>query len=196
MPTTMNSDQALQALKDGNQRFIDGTPTRPHQDKTRLNEVASGQSPFVAILSCADSRVPPEVIFDQGLGDVFVIRVAGNIAADPTVMASLEFAVGSLGTPLILVLGHQYCGAVAAAVKGDALPGHLNSLVQAIKPAVEQVQGQAGDTVDNAVTANVQRVVEQLKNTAPIIADKFNTSALKIVGARYNLDSGTVEFLA
>lgn len=196
MATTITADEALQRLMEGNVRYIEGTPARPNQDKGRLMEVAKGQKPFAIILGCADSRVPAEILFDQGIGDIFVVRVAGNVAQDPTVIASLEFAVGALGAPLIMVLGHQYCGAVAAAVKGDALPGHLNSLVQAITPAVERSKGQPGDALDNAITANVQVIVEGLRTLGPILAEKVSSGALKVVGARYNLDNGIVELVA
>lgn len=196
MTTTITSEEALQKLMEGNRRYIEGTPQRPNQDKERLLTVAKGQKPFAIILGCADSRVPAELLFDQGIGDIFVVRVAGNVANDPTIIASLEFAVGSLGVPLLVVLGHQYCGAVATAVKGDSMPGHLNSLTQAIAPAVERARSMPGDLVDNATTANIQLIVEKLKSLAPILSDNVQSGALKIVGARYNLDNGVVELIA
>ncbi len=193
--TSMTSDQALQALIDGNARYVAGNPTHPHQDMQRLNEVAQGQTPFAIILSCADSRVAPEVFFDQGVGDIFVIRVAGNVATDDTVVASMEYAVEMLGVPLLMVLGHQRCGAVGAAVQGGELPGRLNSLAKAISPAVEKSKNMPGDAVENAVAANVQLNVEKLASMEPIFMRKVQAGALKIVGARYSLDTGRVELL-
>jgi carbonic anhydrase len=195
-PTTMTADQALQALKDGNQRYTSGKPARPHQDLPYVSSLSGGQSPFAIVLSCADSRVAPEILFDQGVGDIFVLRVAGNIAEDDTIIASIEYAVANLGSPLLVVLGHQSCGAVSAAVAGGNLPGHLNSLVKAIAPAVEQAKAQSGDTVDNAIVANVHLNVEKLKTMEPIFAEKVKAGALKVVGAKYSLETGTVEWMS
>lgn len=192
MPTTMTADEALNALMDGNKRYTSGQPTHPHQDMAYIAGQAGGQSPFAIILTCADSRVAPELLFDQGVGDIFVLRVAGNIAEDPTVIASIEYAVAVLGSPLLMVLGHQSCGAVAAAVKGDDLPGHLNSLVQAIAPAVAQAKDKPGDTLTNAITANVKLNVQKLQTLEPIFAEKVSAGALKVVGATYSLQDGTV----
>jgi carbonic anhydrase len=195
-PTTMTADQALQALKDGNQRYTSGKPARPHQDLPYVSSLSGGQSPFAIVLSCADSRVAPEILFDQGVGDIFVLRVAGNIAEDDTIIASIEYAVANLGSPLLVVLGHQSCGAVSAAVAGGNLPGHLNSLVKAIAPAVEQAKAQPGDTVHNAIVANVHLNVEKLKTMEPIFAEKVKAGALKVVGAKYSLETGTVEWMS
>jgi carbonic anhydrase len=194
-PTSMTSDQALQALKDGNSRFVAGTPNHPNQDKARVASQVGGQSPFAIILSCADSRVAPEILFDQGIGDIFILRVAGNVAEDDTVLASIEYAIANLGVPLLVVLGHQACGAVGAAVKGGDLPGHLNSLVKAIGPAVEQAKGQSGDAVENTVVVNVGLQVEKMKKIEPIFASAVNAGKLKIVGAKYSLESGAVEWM-
>jgi carbonic anhydrase len=138
--------------------------------------------------------VPPEVIFDQGLGDLFVIRVAGNVL-DDIVVGSVEYAAAHLHTPLIVVLGHARCGAVGATVAGGELEGHLPSLAEAIQPAVDQVQGLPGDLVDNAVRANAKMVAEQLKSSHPVLSELVNAGALKIVAARYDLDTGLVELL-
>ncbi len=193
-PTTMTSEQALQALKEGNQRFVNGTPTHPNQDKARVASQVGGQSPFAIILSCADSRVAPEILFDQGIGDIFILRVAGNIAEDDTVIASIEYAVANLGSPLLVVLGHQSCGAVTAAVAGGNLPGHLNSLVKAISPAVEQAKTKPGDTTVNAIEANVHLTVEKLKTMQPIFADAVNAGKLKVIGGLYSLETGAVQW--
>jgi carbonic anhydrase len=139
-PTNLSATDALTRLKEGNRRFIDSQATHPRGDGTRRQELVSGQRPFSIILGCADSRVAPELVFDEGLGDLFVIRVAGNIA-DDVVLGSIEYAVAHLGVNLVVVLGHQSCGAVNAAVenvdvKGPATQTHIDSLIDAIRPAV------------------------------------------------------------
>lgn len=159
--TKISAEQALKRLIEGNQRYMSRKWNRPNQDEQRLLETAKGQHPFAIVLSCADSRVPPELVFDQGLGDLFVVRIAGNIIND-AVLGSIEYAAEHLGVPLVMVLGHERCGAVAAAVEGGNAPAHINSLVKAIQPAVERVKGKAGDLLDNAVRANVELVVEQM----------------------------------
>lgn len=196
MPTTMTADEALQALVYGNQRFISGNATHPNQDMGHVASLSEGQSPFAIILSCADSRVAPELLFDQGVGDLFILRVAGNIAEDPTIIASIEYAVAVLGSPLIVVMGHQSCGAVGAAVAGDDLPGHLNSLVHAIAPAVEQARDREGDLLANAISANVALNVAKLQTLEPIFAEKVKAGQLKVVGAVYSLETGKVELTA
>jgi carbonic anhydrase len=144
----------------------------------------------VTVLSCADSRVTAEIIFDQGLGDIFDVRVAGNIATPDTV-GSIEYAVELLETPLLMVLGHERCGAVTAAVANEPLPGDIGTFVQAILPAVNQVKGMPGDAVDNAVSANVRYQVEQVLRS-PLVRDRQRSGQLQVVGARYDLDTGTV----
>lgn len=185
-------DEALKRLMDGNQRYVAGKPERPNQGGDRRAAVAKGQQPFAVILGCADSRVAPELLFDQGLGDLFVVRVAGHVLSD-VALGSIEYAAEHLKTPLIVVLGHQKCGAVEAALKGGEAPGQIGSLVRAIKPAVDKVKGQPGDPLDNAVKANVELVVAQLAAAKPIIAELAEHGKLKIVGARYKLDTGVVE---
>jgi carbonic anhydrase len=186
-------DAALQKLMAGNQRFIQHQPQYPNQSAARLQEVAQAQHPFATILSCADSRVPAEILFDQGIGDLFDVRVAGNIVTSETI-GSIEYAVVLLGTPVLMVLGHERCGAVTAAVANKPLPGEIGSFVKAILPAVEQVKGQSGDAVDNAVSANVRYQMEQLKRS-PLLAEKLESGELKIVGGRYDLDTGTVTMI-
>ena len=192
----MAADEALKRLVEGNKRFVGGKPRHPNQGARRRGEVARGQHPFAVVLGCADSRVPPEVVFDQGLGDLFVVRVAGNIA-DDAVVGSLEYAVEHLGARLIMVLGHAKCGAVAAAVeaagKPGALPGHVGSLVNPILPAVQEARGQPGDLLDNAVRANVERVVRRLQSSEPVLAEMVKGGKGKIVGARYDLGTGEVQ---
>ena len=184
-------DDALKRLMEGNQRFVQQQSKHPDQSPARLKEVAQGQHPFATVLSCADSRVPPEILFDEGIGDLFDIRVAGNIVT-PEVLGSVEYAVAVLGTPLLMVLGHERCGAVTAAVKGERLPGQMGAFVQAIKPALAKTQGKSGDPVDNGVIANVQYQIEKLKQSSTILSERSQAGKLKIVGCRYDLDTGEV----
>jgi carbonic anhydrase len=190
-PKPVPPDQALQRMLEGNKRFVQERRKNPNQSLLRLKETALVQYPFAAMLSCADSRVPTEIIFDQGFGDLFVVRMAGNVVS-PTAVGSLEFATAVLGAQLIVIMGHERCGAVAAAVKGDPLPGRIGTFVEDIKPAVARVKGKAGDPVDNAVVANVQYQVEVLKETSVMLTQLIQEGKLKIVGGRYDLDSGEV----
>ena len=186
----VTADEALARLLAGNKRFVEGKPTRPHQDTARRAELAKGQSPIAVIMSCSDSRVPPELVFDQGLGDLFVVRLAGEVVDDDGV-GSIEYAVEHLGVRFVLVLGHDRCGAVDAALKGST-EGHIKNLVDAIRPAVEKAKGAAGDPVRNAVEANVRLVVEELKTSKPILAAMVAEKGLKIMGARYDVETGVV----
>jgi carbonic anhydrase len=158
----------------------------------------AGQNPFAAILSCADSRIAPEYAFDSGRGDLFVCRVAGNFANNESV-ASLEYAVAELGTPLILVLGHDACGAVNATIKslkdGTTLPGHLPSLVEALAPAVKAVSQQGGDTLANAIKKNVVDNVIKLSSATPILNAAVEQGKLKVAGGIYRLKDGRVEMV-
>ncbi|MBD1915203.1 MULTISPECIES: carbonic anhydrase [Cyanophyceae] len=189
-PSSLSPEEALQRLIDGNQRFTGHHLEHPDQSEERVLELTQSQHPFATVLSCADSRVAAEIIFDQGLGDIFDVRVAGNIAT-PEVVGSIEYAVELLETPLLMVLGHERCGAVTAAVKNEPLPGDIGTFVQAILPAVNQVKGQPGDAVDNAVTANVRYQVEQVLMSS-LVRDRQRSGQLQVVGARYDLDTGTV----
>jgi carbonic anhydrase len=189
----VSPEAALQKLVEGNQRFIRHQLQHPDQSEARMRELTQAQHPFATVLSCADSRVTAEIIFDQGLGDIFDVRVAGNIAT-PEVVGSLEYAVALLGTPLLMVLGHERCGAVTAAVENGPLPGAMGTFVQAILPAVNQVKGQAGDVVDQAVTANVRYQMNQLLRSQ-LIRDRTQAGQLHLVGARYDLDTGAVTLI-
>jgi carbonic anhydrase len=183
-----------QRLLDGNQRYVQEKLTHPDGTRARITELAQGQHPFAIILSCADSRVPPEIIFDQGLGDLFTIRVAGNVV-DDHVLGSIEYAVEHLNVKYIMVLGHERCGAVDATVKGGHAPGHVASLVRAITPAVHAVKGKPGDLLDNAVRENVKMVVKQLQMSRPILEERVAKKELVIEGGRYDLDDGSVTIL-
>jgi carbonic anhydrase len=188
-----NPDAALQMLIDGNQRFVNNMRQNPNQDFTRITQVAPSQAPFAAILGCADSRFPSEIIFDQGFGDLFVCRVAGNVAT-PEEIGSLEFGTLVLGAKVLMVIGHERCGAVKAAIEGGELPGQIGSLTKAIKPAVESSKNQAGDKVENAVKANVRLQANRLKDS-PVINKLVEEGKLKIVGGYYDLDTGAVEIV-
>lgn len=190
----VDPEAALQMLIEGNARFVKMSPQHPDQSTERRAVVAKGQTPFAIILSCSDSRVPPELIFDQGLGDLFVVRLAGNIV-DNSALGSIEYAAEHLGARLILVLGHERCGAVTAAVNGGKLPGHIAEIVQNIMPAVETHRGADGKAdVETCITENVNRVVKELKGAKPIISELVEAGKLAVFGAKYDLDSGTVDF--
>lgn len=191
---SVTPEESLKRLQDGNGRFVADTPKQTTKDAKRRAEVAQGQKPFAIIVSCSDSRVGPEVVFDQGLGDLFVVRSAGHVV-DDVGLGSIEYAVEHLGASLILVLGHERCGAVAATVAGGEVHGHLPAIVKAIKPAVAKAKGQPGDAVDNAVRAQVLEVVGQLQKAGPVLAERVNAGKLRVVGARYDLDTGQVEVI-
>ncbi|MFL6352521.1 MAG: carbonic anhydrase [Bryobacteraceae bacterium] len=190
----VSGDQALSQLIEGNRRYSRQQAQHPNQTPARRKELESGQHPFAVIVSCSDSRVPPEVIFDQGLGDLFVIRVAGNIAADD-VLGSIEYAVEHLHTKLILILGHEKCGAVSAAVEGGNAPGHLSSLVSAIQPSVEETRAIPGDKIHNCVLANARRTAHQIRQSEPVLRELIPREGVKVVAAYYSLDSGKVTVL-
>lgn len=189
---------ALERLEEGNQRYVEGV-TRRHDFRHEREALASGQNPYAAILSCADSRIAPEYAFDSGRGDLFVCRVAGNFANEESV-ASLEYAISVLSTPLILVLGHEACGAVDATIKSlkddTTLPGHLPSLVAGIAPAVKAVAGQGGDALANAIKQNVIDTVAKLKSSAPILSAAVEQGKLQIAGGIYRLRTGKVDMVA
>lgn len=200
----ITAQEALQQLQEGNQRFVAGTRKESDVDiQTQRAELAGGQSPFAIVLGCADSRAPVETIFDQGLGDLFVVRVAGNIAT-PTQIGSIEFAVENFGTPLIVVLGHSSCGAIKATLGALQNPGgdvspNLASLVTALQPPVQQVldSGAAeGDgLVKAAIRANVSAAVDELKGKGSGVLKAFvDRGDLQVVGAEYSLETGVVEF--
>jgi carbonic anhydrase len=190
---TLSPDAALQKLMEGNQRFVQHQPQYPDQSALRLQEVAQTQHPFATILSCADSRVPAEIVFDQGIGDIFDIRIAGNIATHEAI-GSIEYAVVLLGSPLLMVMGHERCGAVTAAVQNQSLLGDIGTLVKAIKPALKKVKDQPGDAVENAVVANVQYQIGRLKHSK-LLNKQVESGKLKIVGGRYDLDTGRVTII-
>jgi carbonic anhydrase len=180
---------------EGNHRYVRGVALR-HDFKHEREALTRGQNPFAGILSCADSRIAPEYAFDAGRGDLFVCRVAGNFINDD-VLASFEYAVQILGTPLLMVLGHQACGAIDAAIKsisdGTTLPGHLPALVTALGPAVQAARGETGNALDNTIRRNVALNVERLMTAKPIISKFVADGKVRVVGALYHLDTGKVE---
>ena len=188
--------EALARLKAGNQRFVANQLQHPNQSAERRTELARSQHPFAIVLGCADSRTSPEVVFDQGLGDLFVLRVAGNVL-NIEMLGSIEYAVEHLGAQLIVVLGHERCGAVEAARETIAskteAPGHVQSLVKAIQPAVEATTG--GDA-ETTTRVNVLNVVRALRDSLPVLKGKVAAGTVSVAGAYYDLDTGVVEFLA
>lgn len=187
-------DAALARLVAGNKRYASGKPRHPNQAADSRKAVAKAQHPFAAVVCCSDSRVPPEILFDQGLGDLFVVRLAGNIVDDDA-LGSIEYAVEHLGVRFVLVLGHERCGAVTAAVEGGEAPGKIGGVVKAIAPAVEESKGKPGDPVENVLRANVRLGTERLRSAQPILADLVASGKVKVAGARYDLDTGVVEIL-
>jgi carbonic anhydrase len=191
-------DEALQRLIEGNQRYVSGN-SKTHDFKNEREALVSGQNPFVAVLSCSDSRIAPEYAFDTARGDLFAIRVAGNFVTDEG-LASIEYGVAVLGTPLILVLGHESCGAIEAGIKAvkdhTVFPGHIPKLTDALKPSIEAVIKQPGDLVENATVQNVKNSVERLKKATPLLTDALGKGKLKIVGGIYRLATGKVELIA
>jgi carbonic anhydrase len=198
-----NGNEALSRLMEGNARFVRGNPANQGRDTVRRAELAEGQYPFATIVGCSDSRVAPEVLFDQGLGDLFIVRVAGNTASDPLLIGSIEFSVSVLKTKLVMVLGHQNCGAVKAAVEEvqgtlGSVPGDLPAVVQPILPAARAVQGQpAGDQVEAAIQENVRMQAQSLQTTASasVLTPQVQSGTLKVVGGEYILTTGEVKLL-
>jgi carbonic anhydrase len=193
----ISPDASLKRLMAGNERYIEGVARR-HDFKHEREALVGGQNPYAAILGCADSRIAPEYAFDSGRGDLFVCRVAGNFANDESV-ASLEYAVGVLNVPLILVLGHDACGAVEATIKSlkenKQLPGHLPTLVEGIAPAVKAAAQQVGNQLDNTIRQNVIDTVAHLKGAAPILSAAVDQAKLKVVGGIYRLKDGRVDLV-
>jgi carbonic anhydrase len=190
----MSAADGLKLLLEGNQRFINGKLEHPNQSVARRTEVAKGQHPFAAVLACSDSRTSPEIIFDRGLGDIFVARVAGNVA-DQVVIESLDYSVKHLGVRVVMILGHNRCGAVTAAVQGHEDEGDVGPMLSELRPAVEASKGKPGDPVENAVRENVKIVVKKLADS-PELAAMVKSGQLKIVGGIYDLDTGKIEMLS
>ena len=195
-PFPNTPDEALARLLAGNKRFVQGKPEHPRRDSAQRIKTAQGQKPFAIILTCSDSRLAPEDIFDEGLGSLFVVRVAGNTATDPVLIGSMEYSVITFGSVLLMVLGHTDCGAVKATIdvvtKGESLPGELDAVTHPIEPAVQAVQSQPADQIlDAAIHENVKLTQEGL-GQIPTFADAVQSGKLKIVGYEYQLKTGRV----
>lgn len=196
--SALTPDEALALLIDGNHAFLRDELRVPDLSAARRLSLATGQAPFCAYVTCSDSRVPPELLFGRGLGELFIIRNAGN-TVDTVAMGSIEYAVAELGVPLVVVLGHEACGAVKAAMsvveKNARFPGSIDNMIEPIIPAVLEARNQPGDAVENAVKQNVRRVVEVLrKESGPLMLHPQGEGRLKVVGAYYHLDTGRVDF--
>ena len=205
--TSLTPDMALAMLMKGNDEYLRDQPFHGMLDRQRRIAIAREQHPIAVLISCSDSRVPPELLFGRGLGELFIVRNAGN-TVDTTALGSVEYAIEHLGVPLVIVLGHERCGAVQAAVSvvkdGARFNGALGQMIEPIIPAVLEAQGEAlqgkapqgkdWDLLDQSVRANVRRVVERLKRSGPTLSDPLSRGTLKIIGARYDLDDGDVDF--
>lgn len=190
----MTGTEALTFLKAGNLRYIKGDLKHPNTDLSRRQSLKTAQNPFAVILSCADSRVIPELIFDQGLGDLFVIRVAGNVV-EKSILGSIEYAISHLNTKLIIVLGHQNCGAVKASMNGSVPCGHIGEIVQKIKPAVKMAKSMEGNHFENSIRTNAKMTSDQIKVLSPVLSQAYENEGLIIASAYYSLETGVVEFM-
>ncbi len=188
---TFGADAALAKLKEGNSRFIASTVSSAKPTAAKRAETAQGQHPFAIVVGCADSRTSPEIIFDQNLGDVFVIRTAGNLIDDHS-LGSIEYAIEHLGVRLVVVLGHSHCGAVAAAVAGESAPGHIQSLVRDIQPAVKEARGRPGAVTELAVAANAELMAKKVRTQMDV---GELAREVRILPAVYDLSSGKIEWL-
>ncbi|HEY9768377.1 MAG TPA: carbonic anhydrase [Coleofasciculaceae cyanobacterium] len=186
-------DEALNLLMEGNKRFVNNQSQYPNQDFEHIAEVAKEQFPFASILACADSRLPVEIIFDQGFGDTFVVRDAGNIAT-PEEIGSLEFGSAVLGSKLILVLGHEECGAVKATIAGKPVPGSIGSILAAIKPAIKEGDKTSKSYLIDTVKRNVLLQIDRL-NSSPVISQLISENQLKIVGGYFDLNTAEVQLI-
>lgn len=192
----IRAHEALAKLLAGNKRYSDDKTISPNRTAQHRMNTLDSQTPFAVIVSCADSRVPPEVVFDTGINDLFVTRVAGNSLTDH-ITASVEYAVKYLDVPLVMVLGHEDCGMFKTALEnnGKDMPAHMNILLDAIRPAIERAKNQSGDIMENSIKANVQIEVEKLRNSQPMLSNYIKENRLKIVGGYYNLKSGVVDII-
>ena len=195
----LTPDEAVKRLKDGNKRYVTGKATHPNQTQARRKETTGGQHPFASVLACSDSREPVEIIFDQGIGDIFIIRVAGNVV-DTIEVGSIEYGVAHLNTPVVLVLGHTHCGAVAAAVKDAAVQGSIVPLIENIIPAVYAAREKnpklsGAKLMASATKENIWLSMENLISRSSIIREKIEDGKLQVLGAVYNIESGELDWL-
>jgi carbonic anhydrase len=192
----VHADEALTRLLDGNRRFAAGESTQASGPALleRRRTLVKNQKPIAVVVGCSDSRVTPELVFDVTLGEIFVVRTAGE-AVDAVALGSVEFPIEYLGTRLIVVLGHQHCRAVSAAVSGAKERGDIPTVLKAILPAIEATKGESGDPIDKAVRANARDVAKRLQDTGPVIRPRVQAGEVKVVAAYYSLESGRVELL-
>ncbi|MBV1811213.1 carbonic anhydrase [Pseudomonas viridiflava] len=197
--TNMTADQALKTLRDGNDAFMKDTTIKTEGNRDRRLEIAKGQTPFCILISCSDSRVPPELLFGRGLGELFIVRNAGN-TVDTTALGSIEYGVSQLGVPLVVVMGHEKCGAVAAAVSvvedGTVFQGAIGQMIEPIIPAVLTAKGKKSkDLLEDSVKSNIQRTVARLRSASePALMNPIKAGTVKVVGAYYSLENGKVDF--
>ncbi len=195
----LSADEALAKLKEGNMRYVAAASVAPHQDAARRHETATdGQHPFATILSCADSRVPLEIVFDQGVGDIFAVRVAGNVAAVDEI-GTMEYGAEHLGVPLIVVLGHTKCGAVTAVVKNEPVTENIGKLVSPIVPAVKSVKSRFASSdleelINKSIEANIWQAISDIYAKSPLLKQMAAAGKVKVVGALYDIDSGEVRW--
>ncbi|MFC1600331.1 carbonic anhydrase [Patescibacteria group bacterium] len=192
--TNISAEEALELLIEGNKRFVKGESVHPNQTIDYREHLESSQRPVAVVIGCSDSRVPPEVIFDVGLGDIFVIRVAGTTVGN-VCTGSLEFALEHLNVKLVIVLGHENCGLITKAAGGEDFHHHLGSLVQTAKLAVANTKDMPGNPVENATKENVRLLIDRLDDMSPTIDKFYKSGDVKMVGAYYNLKSGRVDFM-
>ncbi len=194
MAESVPPEEAFRRLKEGNRRYVSGKPIRPNQSALRREGLLKGERPFAALLSCSDSRIPPEIIFDCGFGDLFVVRTAGNTCNDATI-AALEYAVKQLGIRFIIVMGHSDCGLVKAALAEEAQPGKISSIIEQIRPAVDKVKDLPGDTVSKATGENIRMTVAKLSSCEPVLSEKVKSQELMIIGAYCTINNAAVSFI-
>jgi len=192
--SAVKADSALKMLEAGNERFVAGDLQSPNQKPSRRIATENGQKPFAVVVTCSDSRVPPEIIFDRGVGDIFVIRAAGNLLDDYGV-GSVEYAVEHLGAKLVMVLGHSKCGAVKAALASPDAPGKIGKITKDLQQAVKYGRELPGDPLENAINANVLMIVKQLKESKPIMEEMIKEKGVKVVGGVYDIKTGKVSII-
>jgi carbonic anhydrase len=190
----MDTQSALSRLKEGNERFVTGKPERPNQTLEHLQLVSSEQNPFAIVLTCNDSRIIPDLVFDQGIGDLSVVKIGGNVVNDH-ILGTIEYVLEHLGTPLIVVMGHTNCGAVKMAAMSDQARAHIQKIIDEIKPSVDAAKLHGGDMVNNAVILNTQNSVQKIKTSKPFISMMVQQGQVEVVGAVYDMKTGKVNFL-
>jgi carbonic anhydrase len=190
----INKEQALELLINGNKRFESGESQYPNRDAKRRLEGLNGQHPFAVVIGCSDSRIPPEILFDQGIGDLFVIRVAGNII-DDAVIGSVEYAVKQLETPLVMVLGHKLCGAVQTAISGVEESKYIEVIAEKIQPAIDAVSVDETDYLDKVIRKNVELMVDKLTTSSQILNDSLKSGEIAFIGGYYDIATGKFEIL-